>query len=166
MTFIGIDPGVNGGIASIQCETSLRSGVVEMHSFRDMTLQDIVWLFSRLFGGGTRPVGQFVMLERVHAMPSTFRGCATSWTLAESYATIKTLLTVYEVPFEVVLPEKWQTVIGVRIKHTKGKKLEDKVDKKKINREKAQALFPKVSGITKDTADALLLAEYNRRTHK
>lgn len=133
---------------------------VQLWSFRDKTLQDIVALFSKLFLHTYR--GEVLAtLERVHAMPSKFRGCSTSWTLAESFATIKTLLTVYEIPWELALPEKWQVVMGVRIKKTK-----KKVDKKKINCEKAQALFPKVFGINKDNADALLLAEYNRRTHK
>jgi hypothetical protein len=153
ITFFGIDPGVNGGIAYL-CQ-----GVATLYSFKDRTLGDMVKLFDLVFKG-VRGESK-VILERVHAMPSKFRGCSTSWTLAENYATLKTLLTVYEVPYEVVLPEKWQTVMGVRIKKTK-----QKVDKKKINREKAQALFPKTAGITLDTADALLIAEYNRRTHR
>lgn len=163
MIFVGIDPGVSGGIAvmNITPDLKIAPGIVEMHSFRDMTMADTVYLFDRLFGSPTRDDKLHVMLERVHAMPSKFRGCSTSWTLAESFAMVKTLLTVHEVPWEMVLPEKWQTEIGVRIKKTK-----KKVDKKKINREKAQALFPRLAGITKDTADALLLAEYCRRTHR
>lgn len=154
-TFVGIDPGVSGGIAI------MNTGIIEMHSFRDMTLQDTVALFDRLFGSPTRNATLRVMLERVHAMPSHIRGCMTSWILCESFMMIKTLLTVHEVPWEMVLPEKWQMEIGVRIKKSKVK-----VDKKKINREKAQALFPRLAGITLDTADAVLIAEYARRTHR
>ena len=159
MIYFGIDPGVRGGIARISCVNG-KLKAVELWSFTDHTLHDLVGLFSSLFQH-TFYREILVTLERVHALPSTFRGCSTSWTLAENFSAIKTLLTMHEIPFELVLPEKWQTVMGVRIKKT-----EKKVDKKKINREKAQALFPKLAGITKDTADALLIAEYNRRTHK
>jgi hypothetical protein len=150
---VGIDPGVSGGIAKIE-------GVnVTLFSFRDHTIQDLVGLFAVVFARGQGEM--FVMLERVHAMPSTFRGCSTSWTLAENFSTIKTLLAVHEVPYEMVPPEKWQLALGCRwpksVKYGK---------RKKLLREKAQALFPKVPSINKDTADALLLAEYNRRTHR
>lgn len=149
----GIDPGVNGGIAKIDGAT------VSLFSFADHTLSEMVGLFSALFEDDR--MLKKVMLERVHAMPSTFRGCSTSWALAEGFSMIKTLLTVYQVPFELVLPEKWQGALGVRVKKSR-----KKVDKKKINREKAQALFPRLIGITKDTADALLIAEYARRTYR
>lgn len=156
MIYVGIDPGVNGAIAMINDR-----GKVCLYPLRDMTLQSMVFLFESIFVIGQGGPPMIVMLERLHALPSSFRGCSTSWTLSGSYHSIKTLLAVYEVKVDEVLPAKWQSEIGVTIKKSKVK-----VDKKKINREKAQFLFPKVEGINLDTADALLIAEYCRRIHK
>jgi hypothetical protein len=59
------------------------------------------------------------------------------------------------------LPEKWQK--GMDCKFPKSTKY---AQRKKLLRTKAQSLFPKVEGVTKDTCDALLIAEYCRRTYK
>lgn len=150
MIIYGCDPGVSGGLARMDGRD------IELYSFKDHTLQEIVNLFDSLFDSEVED--KFVMLEQLQPLPSFIRGCKASWVLAESYATIKTLLTVHKVPFELVLPQKWQKFMGLVIKKTK-----KKIDKKKLNREKAQALFPRLGTITLETADALLIATYCKR---
>lgn len=155
-TFYGIDPGVSGGIAKME-----EGIVMELRSFQDLTMREMVELFDEIFPG-TIP-HPYILLEQLQPLPSFIRGCKASWVLAENYSMIKTMLTVKRVPFVLVRPIVWQTEFGLVIPKTKSKK---KIDKKKLNREKAQQLFPRVDFITKDTADALLIAEYSRRLHQ
>lgn len=157
MIFYGIDPGVNGGIAKLGSPHE----EVELYSFQDLTIGEMVTLFRETFAGHT--VKFSVMVEQLQPLPSFIRGCKASWVLAENYSMIKTLLTVHYAVFQLVRPSVWQAEFGLVIPKSKTKK---KVDKKKLNREKAQALFPRTSGISKETADALLIAEYARRTHR
>jgi hypothetical protein len=63
------------------------------------------------------------------------------------------LLTGEEFPFEEVSPQKWQKAMGCM---TKGDK--------NVSKAKAQQLFPQLK-ITHAIADALLIAEYARRTY-
>ena len=63
------------------------------------------------------------------------------------------LVTAAELPFEFVVPAKWQRAMGCL---TKGDK--------KVSYRKAQELFPHVK-VTHWNADALLIAEYARRTY-
>jgi hypothetical protein len=60
-------------------------------------------------------------------------------------------LTAADVPFDEVLPVKWQTVMGCRSGGDKN-----------ITKARAQQLFPHVK-VTHAIADALLLAEFCRR---
>lgn len=152
--YYGIDCGVSGGIAQIKNRND-----ISLYSFKDCTIKDIVGLFSMIFGNDGDE--RFVIVERVHAMPSKFRGCSTSWTLAESFSVVRTLLAVEEVPYELVLPQTWQKAMRCKfdksVNYTK---------RKKLLMTEAQSLFPNLQDITRDTADALLIAEYCRRVHK
>lgn len=152
MILFGIDPGVSGGIASME------RGKVTLFSFQNLTMQETIDLLATLF---SIPDDKFVMLEKLQPLPSFLRGCKTSWILSGHYHMLKTLLSVHKVSFDEVRPQVWQSALGCITPKTKDK--DKKVDKKKLNREKAQALFPEVKKINACTADALLIAEYARR---
>lgn len=142
MMHIGIDPGVGGGMAIIYPE------YIHLLSFRDKTEHDISQ-FLYLWTGTNRD-DQYAMIEKVSSSPQM--GVVSAFTFGKSYGFLRGLLTGEEIPFEEVSPQKWQKAMGCM---TKGDK--------NVSKAKAQQLFPQLK-VTHAIADALLIAEYCRRT--
>ena len=138
--FIGVDPGKSGAI------TALVPGSDPVIIRLDGTDWDIVDELRDVTTGEAC----FAMLEKVHSMPG--QGVASSFKFGQSFGKLEMLLTCLEIPFDYVTPAKWQGDMNCR---TKGDK--------NITKAAAQRLFPSVK-ITHRNADALLLAEYARRT--
>lgn len=147
--YIGVDPGQNGGIATIDEEGA---DTVRMPS----TDQDIYNLLVEL-----RYLSPYchAILEKVHSMPK--QGVASSFKFGVNYGIVRMALTAAGIPFEEVTPQRWQKVLGIPHRN----KLETPSEWKNRLKAKAQQLFPSVK-ITLATADALLLAEYCRRSTK
>ena len=141
MNFIGIDPGQSGGIATVT-----DNGTAECWKMPD-TERDTCDLLASLFLGNISRV----MIEAVHSMPK--QGVASSFKFGRSLGFLRGLVIALKFPFEDVSPMKWQKTLGCL---TKGDK--------NVSKRKAQELFPELK-ITHATADALLLAEYGRRTY-
>lgn len=80
------------------------------------------------------------------------QGVSSAFTFGFGAGVLYGVLSSCRIPYEEVSPIKWQTLLGCR---TGGDK--------NISKAKAQSLFPSVK-ITHAVADALLLAEYMRRT--
>ena len=144
-TIIGIDPGVNGGIAWI---TNGNPCVEKMPE----TLADL-WELMRDIA--TETYGQQIRayIEAVHSSPQ--QGVKSAFTFGQGYGRLEMALTAAGIPFERVSPQKWQKAMGCL---TKGDK--------NVSKRKAQELFPQLNQghrITHATADALLIAEYGRR---
>ena len=141
--YIGIDPGVSGGIAVLD-----ESGkVLNVRKMPDTETDLFEHLGICNFGpgsGGTRAV-----LEYVRAMPKM--GVASMFEFGRGYGAVRMALLANRIPFEEVTPQKWQKTLGCR---TGGNK--------NISKARAQELFPGVK-VTHAIADALLLAEYARR---
>ena len=81
-------------------------------------------------------------------------GVKSAFTFGNGFGHIEMALTAAAIPFERVRPQVWQKALGCL---TKGDK--------NITKQKAQEMFPIVK-ITHAIADALLIAEYNRRTNR
>jgi Holliday junction resolvasome RuvABC endonuclease subunit len=145
-SFLGIDPGAAGGAAIIS------SRQIEIWGFERLTEQEI-W-FS-LWGAIRTVTNQgnsvFAMIERLSAWPGLTS--PTAFKLGRSYGFLRGCLIASGVPFGEVHPRSWQKTMECL---TKGDK--------KISRARAQQLFPKMK-ITHATADALLIAEFARRSH-
>lgn len=140
--YVGIDPGILGGIAILD-----RSGAVVMALKMPATDRDVLGVFHEhqvRSDGVTRAV-----LERVSASPQM--GVVSAFSFGKGYGALRMVLTASEIPFDEVTPAKWQQVMGCR---TGGDK--------NISKRRAQQLFPQLT-ITHAIADALLLAEYGRR---
>lgn len=141
MIFIGVDPGGSGAIAVIH------DGVVEFIK-NDSTERDLYeWLCDYGLADG---YGSHAVIERVHSMPK--QGVSSSFKFGQSYGFLRGLLIASRIPFAEVSPVKWQTAMACR---TGGDK--------NVSKARAQQLFPNVK-ITHANADAILLAEYARRT--
>jgi len=139
--FIGIDPGQSGSIAVIF--PSGNSTWIKL----DSTDHDIAnWLteISDLYSGSV------CRIEKVNAMPK--QGVSSTFKFGRSFGFLQGLLVAFQIPFELVTPQKWQGFMGCR---TAGDK--------NVSKAAAQRLFPSLK-ITHANADALLLAEYCRRT--
>lgn len=140
MTFIGIDPGQSGGIAFVD-EHDLGA-----HKMPD-TERDIFELLRDLAAAGPA----VARIERVSSSPQM--GVVSAFTFGSSYGGLRMALIAAGIPFEEVSPVKWQREMGCL---TKGDK--------NVSKAKAQQLFPLLK-VTHSIADALLIAEFCRRTH-
>ncbi len=135
--WIGIDPGVSGGMALLRPQ-----GTTETVAFKHATEKDV---YDALCDW---PDYAFVVIEKVSASPQM--GVVSAFTFGASYGLLRGILMgMY--PFEAVTPQKWQRELGCL---TRGNK--------NVSKAKAQQLFPSLK-ITHSIADALLLAEYARR---
>lgn len=159
-SFLGVDPGANGGFAII-------SGDGIAQAFRmPKTEADVARLFEERIVPA-RVV--YAIIEAVHSFPG--QGVASSFTFGRNAGLLIGLLLAHGISFEEVPPRTWQKALGIppRIKTPKKPKPfmqypaeESNTDWKNRLKAKAQTLFPGLD-ITLATADALLIAETARR---
>lgn len=147
MTYLGLDPGKGGGIASVVDD----GGVFCVHPM-PATEREILDLLRGLANedGGARAV-----LEHVWSIP----GQGGAFGFGRGVGHLEMALTAAAIPFDQVTPKKWQKAMG--IVYPKGST--DTV-KKNITKRRAQQLFPSQT-IGHNVADALLIASYCRLKH-
>lgn len=162
MIYIGIDPGVSGGIAAIDFDGCVVSAIKMPGTERDV-LDVFMGLRSRLAAEpatGLAPERHVkAVLERVNAgvfggaKMGQRMGVTSAFTFGCGVGALRMALTAAMIPFNEVSPLSWQSNLQCR---TKGDK--------NVSKRRAQQLFPNIK-ITHATADALLIAEYCRRLH-
>lgn len=135
---VGIDPGASGGIAIIHEDGS----VIEALKI-PTTEKDVL---NVLIGWGRA----FAMLERVRSMPGN--GVASTFKFGQHYGMLRMALVAGGVPFDEVTPQRWQKAMGCLSGGDKN-----------VTKRRAQELFPQ-QRVTHAVADALLIAEYCRRS--
>ena len=147
MIYVGIDPGASGGIARLS--NWLTPCAWKMPD----TEKDIAQLFAELAPATLLDScpGMLCCIELVHAMPK--QGVTSVFSFGRNYGFLRGMLIAYGIPFEEVTPLKWQKTLGCQSHGDKN-----------ITKSRAQQLFPGLK-ITHATADALLIAEYTRRTY-
>lgn len=143
-TFIGIDPGGSGGIAAIFDDGD--TWAIPMPDTHKDLLDELI---------GFRLAT--AMIEQVHSMPG--QGVKSTFTFGQNFGALRMALTASSIPYEMVTPQKWQSHFGLPTTNKAG----SKVAKKNAHKARAQELFPSIK-ITHAVADALLIAEYCRRT--
>lgn len=151
MNFIGIDPGVSGGIAVVDSAGALVLAVKMPDTDGDLLE---IFLAPRPGMLDLRPAR--AVLEKVNAGvfgqgKAGRMGVTSAFTFGKGVGHLQMALLAARIPFDEVLPAKWQKALGCR---TAGDK--------NISKARAQQLFPGVK-VTHAIADALLLAEYGRR---
>lgn len=144
-TFIGIDPGVTGGIAFLKINASLQvyNCPKTPRDMVDLILNNVVFCC-------------FAVIEKVHSFPRD--GKKAAFTFGHNYGLWVGMLSSLHIPYKEVSPQKWMKY------YSTPRKLERKTRKiylKKV----AQSLFPKTK-ITLKTADAILLSNYAKETYK
>lgn len=154
-TYIGIDPGLSGAIAAIR-----PNGGIEIADTPTMQVKK---------GKGKRneylpaQMAEFlngysnchVFIEKVHSMPG--QGVSSMFRMGEGYGLWIGILSALKIPFTKVTPQAWKKELMAGLKD------------KDAARGRAQELFPHAMVFLKrkkdcDRADALLIAEYGRRT--
>lgn len=146
---IGIDPGASGGIAFIPDNNTAKAWADKMPS----TLADLYDTFCSPENGVLAGDCHYIhaCLERVHSMPG--QGVASSFKFGQGFGHLEMALTAARIPFTYVTPQKWQKELQCL---TGGDK--------NVSKARAQQLFPHLK-ITHALSDALLIAEYCRRTN-
>lgn len=148
--FIGIDPGLNGGIAVLN-----KIGGVESVCKMPETPQDILNFLEQY-----SEENAVCVLEDVgHGIPG--QSSKATATFARHNGHLEMALLALSIRTEKVTPQKWQKIY--QLGSSKG--VEKNAWKNKL-KAKAQQLFPSLGrNITLSTCDALLLAEYGRRNN-
>jgi hypothetical protein len=147
-TIIGIDPGINGGIAWIDengraCAEKMPDTIGDLWELiEDIQRSQVTW-------PEKTPCKAY--LEQVASSPQM--GVVSAFTFGRGYGNLEMALTAAGIPFERVRPQVWQGALNCL---TGGDK--------RITKRKAQELFPGIK-ITHKIAESLLIAEYGRRKH-
>jgi hypothetical protein len=145
-TYIGIDPGVSGGIAVIDDDRD-----VKLQKLEGLTERDI-WRYLAYHEGAKCVIERLAnMAAPQNGRPG--RGSKANWSLSGSYHQLRMALIAAGIAFHAETPAKWQLAMCCR---TKGDK--------NLTKAKAQQLYPG-ERITHATADALLLATYCKQHH-
>lgn len=148
--YLGIDPGKSGAICAIDSNDNAWVVVKTDKSYKDIWHE--LWYASCIKGRC------FAVIENVHAMPG--QGVASTFKFGESFGMLLGLLAATDIEYTKVTPAVWCKKFG--LKRGKG---ESNTDWKNRHKQLAQELFSDVD-VTHATADALLIAEYCRRTNK
>lgn len=195
MIIVGIDPGQSGGLAVLPVDPNWRLKAepfaVKFGNLTEKEIADLFWkIYADADSAGDKP---FAILELVHAMPATkqyrdpkrletlslkiagrvdplviaalrnagvdlqtkvMQGSVGTFTFGQNYGFLRGCLRTVGIEFEEVRAQDWQMVLGCR---TRGDK--------NISKAKAQQIFPTVK-CTHAISDALLLAEFGRRTKR
>ena len=144
--YIGIDPGINGGIATIN------NNFVQAYKM-PQTIRDLWELIHEI--KSTAELENYSItaaLESVWSSPQM--GVKSAFTFGNGFGHLEMALTALGVPYERVRPAVWQKAMGCL---TKGDKT--------VSKRRAQEFFPALK-VTHAIADALLIAEFARRAGK
>lgn len=159
MIVIGIDPGVRGAVVvlkggDIESVEDCPFVTVRVNG-KNRTRCDAAGMADLLrpfVGGDEKP---HVFLEQVNAHPK--QGVTSMFTFGTAYGMWLGILAAMRVPFTLVTPVAWKkaTMAGM-------------AKEKDASRVRAAQLYPDISGQlgpkTAGRADALLIAEYGRRS--
>lgn len=144
--YLGVDPGVNGGIAAIGFDRPIVYNMPETL----MDLWDVFMDIKNLADAEGATLSAF--LESVSSSPQ--QGVKSAFTFGQIYGKLEMAITAAGIPLNRVRPQVWQKAMGCM---TKGDK--------NVSKRKAQELFPSIK-ITHKIADALLIAKYGKMMEK
>ena len=141
MIHIGIDAGVNGGVAILD------NGQMEAHGCPD-TVKDMSDLIK---DAKWDCLNMFCIIEKVHSMPK--QGVRSVWTFGKNYGQWLGILAAHEIPYREITPQTWMKFYGAMPK--------DRKKRKNHLKHLAQGICPHLK-VTLKTADAILLANWCR----
>ena len=105
MKYIGIDPGLNGGIAIIDQDNNVKLCVPMPVKNGEVDVRTLaVYIQNAIKESPT-----FAILEKVGAMPG--QGVCAMFTFGQVVGEIKATLKMLKCPFEEVTPQKWKKCV-------------------------------------------------------
>lgn len=147
MVHIGIDPGKGGALAIINGIGDISIYPFDKEVYRNV-LSDYQMVGSEILAK--------CCLEHVGAAPK--QGVVSMFHFGENFGFIQGLLTAYDIPYELVRPQKWKKEFSITADKNTAievcKRLFPNADLKRTNRCKKD---------DDNFAEALLMAEYARR---
>ncbi len=155
MIFIGIDPGLTGAVASLSVDVALVGDTPIHRVGKSKRVYDVSRMrreLSALLDCGEEC---FAILEQQQAMPK--QGVSSTFKTGQGFGLWEGILAALHIRYEIVHPTRWKK------RMLDGLPTKDKASSRIV----AGRLFPDVDlGRRKDNgrSDALLLAEYGRRT--
>jgi hypothetical protein len=155
VTYLGIDPGKNGGLVAI-----LPFGAPIVTPMPE-TERD-VWEWFRAFRGQVEAT-----VEQVGGYTGDGQPGSAMFNFGWGYGGLRMALIAAGIPFSTVVPRTWQKTMGIPVKG----KGESKSQFKERIRAKAQQRFPRLAiwseprskGRQLAICDAMFIAEYGRR---
>jgi hypothetical protein len=168
MKWVGIDPGLSGGIALLDYDAVGNLKVAQpmpiptLKSAKTKTgrVYDVPQLSKIFCAWGV--LGAFATLEKSQAMPK--QGVSSTFSIGYGFGVLEALLVAHNIRYQVVRPQQWQKVMLAS---------SNKKNTKEASILIAKRLFPNINlikdGCRKDhdgMADALLMAEYSRRSYE
>ncbi len=147
--YIGIDPGVGGGIASIN-----EKG--EISAYKCPNSSDDMALLFQVMIGNTPPEGVRLLMERVWARPANAVRAAFSY--GTNYGQWLGIAASHEIKMNTIIPADWIRWVGCP------KSLKREVRKRWL-KERAKELYPEIKRVTLKTSDAILITHYAKEEY-
>ena len=147
--YIGIDPGISGGIAVIDEKN-------EIKAYKCPRSSDDMALLFQVCIGDTSPNKIRLVMERVWARPTNAVRAAFSYGV--NYGQWLGISATHEVVMNTALPLEWIKWVGCP------KALKKNIRKKWL-KQKAIDLFPSIKRVTLATSDAILITHYAKEEY-
>lgn len=166
MIYIGIDPGLDGALAAVNTagatgywvnDTPTLTIASKTGNKRDYAVAYMVEYLETALGPDKDNPGKKIhaFIENVHSSPQM--GVRSAWTMGYGSGVWIGMLAAMHIPFTPVTPQRWKKLMLDGMGHEKDASIA-----------RAQQLFPKADIRLKKhdgRAEALLIAEYGRKTH-
>lgn len=139
--FLGIDPGLSGGIALLP-ETIGADPFIYPMGETEHDISETLWEYAGCI--------RLAAIEKVHSFPG--QGVSSTFRFGQCYGFLRGLIVALSIPFVEVIPKRWQKEMGCL-----------SGGDKRVTKAKAQQLYPSFSRqITHKKADALLIVHWLR----
>jgi crossover junction endodeoxyribonuclease RuvC len=160
--FIGIDPGLSGGIATIRDSGEISTLVMPTIKSGKKRILDNAMLAGTFSLSNILNLKCYAILEQQQAMPK--QGVTSMFSIGYGFGALKQCLVDFSIPHEVVRAQVWQKEFGIS-----GRKGNTKAQALRI----CQSLFPNLNLLAtkrskkphEGIVDAVLIAEYARRRY-
>jgi len=162
VNYIGIDPGLQGGIATIRNSGEMTTLIMPTHKIGKKRVLDNARLAGIFSLSDLLNIKSYAILEQQQPMPK--QGVTSMFSIGYGFGVLKQCLIDFSIPHEVVRAQVWQKEFGIS-----GRKGNTKAQALQI----CQSLFPDTNLLATKRSkkphdgivDAILIAEYGRRRH-
>ena len=163
MNFIGIDPGLSGGIATIRDSGEISTLVMPIIKSGKKRILDNAMLAGTFSLSNILDLKCYAILEQQQPMPK--QGVTSMFSIGYGFGVLKQCLVDFNIPHEVVRAQVWQKEFGIS-----GRKGNTKAQALQI----CQSIFPNLNLLATERSkkphegivDAVLIAEFARRKHR